>query len=264
MPIVSMQELVEAGVHFGARTSLWCPKMKPFIYGKRSKIHIIDLRATLSGLIRAFHFLESVVAGGKKVVFVGTKRQAQEIVRSEAIRCEQFFVAERWLGGTLTNLRTIRERINRLEELENLEKTGRLAEFSKKMISTINRERTKITRNFEGIRQMKGMPGAIVLIDPKHEDIALAEAIKLNVPVVALADTDCDPDPVDFLVPGNDDALRSIATVVKVLADACASGAQKAKENAAINARAEGGHGRPNDLGPATLDPNVGAVSYGG
>jgi small subunit ribosomal protein S2 len=244
MAIANMQDLLDAGVHFGSHTSRWNPKMKPFIHGKRNNVHIVDIKQTLKGLIRAYKFLENVTASGKKVVFVGTKRQAQEVVRAEAARGEQYFVAQRWLGGTLTNIRTIRERVVRLEELEALETTGQIHEFSKKMISKINREKKKISQNFEGIRNMKQIPGAMVIIDPKNEAIALAEAIKLNIPVVALADTDCDPDPIDFLVPGNDDGIRSIQTIVSVLIDGCLSGASKQKQNAALEERSKATNNR--------------------
>jgi small subunit ribosomal protein S2 len=252
MAIVKMQDLLEAGVHFGARASRWNPKMKPYIYGKRSKIHIIDLRETVKGLIRACKFLENTTAKGKKVVFVGTKRQACDAIRSEAQRAEQYFVAERWLGGTLTNLKTVRRRVTRLEELEALEESGELAEFSKKMISQINRERRKITRNFEGIRDMKQLPAALVLVDPTEEKIALKEAMKLDIPVVAIADTDCDPDPVDFLVPANDDAFRSVHLLLGAMADACLRGQEKGREAAMVAARSAEGAAQ------------VGAVSFGG
>lgn len=256
MAIVTMQDLLEAGVHYGARSSLWCPKMAPYIHSKRSNIHIIDLRETLKGIIRSCKFLEQINAQGKRAIFVGTKRQAAEVVRTEAARAEQFFVAGRWLGGTLTNLRTIRERVGRLEELEALEANGAIQDFSKKMISSINREKTKITANFEGIREMKGQPGAIVLVDPKQEHIALAEAIKLNVPVVALADTDCNPDMVDFLIPGNDDSFRSISLIIGLLADACERGRKKQGEMAQIQERA-GAQGAP-------VAATAGAASFGG
>ncbi|MBN1257394.1 MAG: 30S ribosomal protein S2 [Planctomycetes bacterium] len=268
MAIVKMQELLEAGVHFGARTSKWNPKMKPYIFGSRSKVHIIDLRESLRGLIRAYKFLENLTAQNKKVVFVGTKRQAKEVVRSEAKRADQFFVAERWLGGTLTNIRTVRERVARLEELEMLETTGEIQEFSKKMISHINRERKKISRNFEGIREMKSVPGALVLIDPNEEKIALREAMKLNIPTIAIADTDSDPDLIDFLIPANDESFRSIHAILSVLANACISGAGKRKENAMLAARAAGAPGEappPPAASPEVkINPSVGAVSFGG
>ncbi|MFH0911684.1 MAG: 30S ribosomal protein S2 [Planctomycetota bacterium] len=263
MALVKVRELLEAGVHFGSRTSQWNPKMTPYIYGKRSKIHIIDVRQTLRGLVRACKFIESVAARGEKVIFVGTKRPAQETVRSEARRAGQFFVAQRWLGGTLTNLRTIRERVARLEELEALEASGEIQRFSKKMISTINRERRKISRNFEGIREMTKMPGAVILVDPKEEHIALAEALKVGISIVAVADTDCDPEPIDFVIPANDDAIRSVEVLVRVLADACLAGTSRMSEMAMIAARG----GDLSSAGPglaAEIDASAGAVTFGG
>ncbi|MHC4886798.1 MAG: 30S ribosomal protein S2 [Planctomycetota bacterium] len=257
MASVKMQDLLEAGVHFGARSSSWNPKMAPYIHGKRSKIHIVDLKQTMRGLIRACALLKKLTSEGKQVVFVGTKRQAQDIVRTEAARANQHFVAQRWLGGTLTNLDTIRKRVKRLIELEELETGGHLQEFSKKMISSIQREKRKISRNFEGIRNMKSLPAAMVIVDPKEERIALAEAIKLGIPTIALVDTDCDPEPVDVVIPGNDDSLRSIQTIVGAMADACAEGSGYSAESAAIAARAA--------EGPATdIGADTGAVSFGG
>lgn len=252
MAIVDMKELLEAGVHFGARASSWNPKMEKYIFCKRNKVHIINMRETLRGLIRAYKFLEKITSEGKKVVFIGTKRQAQEVVRTEARRANQFFVAQRWLGGTLTNIKTIRERVQRLDELESLETSGRIKDFSKKMISQINREKRKISRNFEGIREMKKLPGALVIVDPRNEKISLAEALKLDIPVISLIDTDCDPDPIDFIIPGNDDGIRSIQAIIGTLADACISGASKRSENVMISEKS------------APIDANVGAVSYGG
>lgn len=224
--IATMEELIEAGVHFGTRCARWNPKMEPYIHSKRNKIYIIDLRETLKGLIRSCHFLKKVAAKGQKVLFVGTKRQAADTVKQEADRCKGYFVTHRWLGGTLTNMDTMRQRVTRLEELESLEKTGEIHQFSKKMISSLARQKKKIFRNFEGIRHMKKLPGAVVLIDPDHEDIALAESMKLGVPVIAIADTDCNPDPIDFLIPANDDSSRSNAILLRCLADAIIEGEQ--------------------------------------
>lgn len=239
MPDVNLKELIEAGVHFGTRTANWNPKMKPYIHSAKGGIHIIDLRQTLRGLIRACSFLTKIAASGQKVLFVGTKRQAQEIVRQEATRAKSFFIVHRWLGGVLTNMETMRRRVARLEELEGLVTTGQIDEFSKKMASSLSRERKKVFRNFEGIRQMDRKPGAIVLVDPKQEHIALAEAMKLEVPVIALVDTDCDPEPVDFIIPSNDDSQRSIQALIGKLADAVIEGAAKAGNRATIAARAE-------------------------
>lgn len=256
MSIVQVNELIEAGVHFGHRASRWNPKMRPYIYGKRNLIHIIDLRETVRGLLRAHRFLAQTVGQGKLVLFVGTKRQAKELVEREAARCNMPYVSERWLGGTLTNYRTIRNRLKRLQELEALwlppgENPGRIdmnayirsmcndagkldvtkaperAEirtYSKKMVSQLNRELSKIRRNLVGIREMNRLPDALIVIDPKREHIAIQEAKRMGVPTVALIDTDSDPDPVDLPIPGNDDSIRSIELMVKKLADAVLEG----------------------------------------
>jgi len=220
LSIVNVQELVDAGFHFGHRTSRWNPKMKPFIFGKRNLIHIINLRETVKGLIIACKFLTSLVQTNKDVLFVGTKWQARDITIREAQRCGMHYVSERWLGGALTNFDTIRKRLERLEELENLEKSGDIKQFSKKAISSLTRERKKILSNLEGIRNMASLPGALVVVDPKHEHIAVSEAKKLGIPTVCLADTDCDPDMIDICVPGNDDAIRSVELFLTKTADA--------------------------------------------
>lgn len=224
MSILSIQELVDAGFHFGHRTSRWNPKMRPFIYGKQNLIHIINLRETVRGLIIATKFLTNLVQAGKDVLFVGTKWQARNLILQEAQRSGMHYVSERWLGGTLTNFDTIRKRLERLEELEDLEKTGDISQFSKKVIASFNRERKKILTNLQGIRNMTKLPGALVIIDPKNEHNALSEAIKLGIPTVCLADTDCDPDRIDVCVPGNDDAIRSINLFLSKAADAIIAG----------------------------------------
>jgi small subunit ribosomal protein S2 len=219
-----LKELVDAGVHFGHRASRWNPKMRPYIYGKRNLIHIIDLRETVRGVLRASKYLTKVASQGSLVLFVGTKRQARDIVQREAERCGMPYVIERWLGGCLTNFRTIRSRLKRLEELEKLEATGEINTYSKKMISSLNRERGKIHRNLSGIREMNRLPEALVVIDPRREHNAVAEAKKLGIKVVAMIDTDCDPDLVDLPIPGNDDSMRSIELVVARLASAVLEG----------------------------------------
>jgi len=221
---VTPKELVEAGIHFGHKTSRWNPKMKPYIFGKRKNIHIVDLRQTLRSVVRAHHFLRKEAAKGGAFLFVGTKRQARTIVEAEAKRAESFYAADRWIGGTLTNLEVIRRRIKRLEELEYLEDSGQMNNFSKKVISTLMREKRKITRNLQGIREMNKIPSALIIIDPRHEHNALAEARKLDVPVIALVDTDSDPEDIDIVIPGNDDAMRSIEIVCSKLADAILAG----------------------------------------
>lgn len=221
-----VKALVDAGVHFGHRVSRWNPKMQPYIHGKRNNIHIIDVRETVKGLLRAKKLIQQSVASGKDVLFVGTKRQARHAVQDEATRCGMHYVSERWLGGTLTNFRTIRQRLNRLEELEKLWETGAIETYSKKMKSTLSREMKKIKANLEGIRKMERMPGIMFIIDTRREHIAVKEARKLGVKTVALIDTDSDPDVIDLPIPGNDDAMRAIEVVVRELADAVIDGKQ--------------------------------------
>src|ERR1700761_4743682 len=221
-----VKALVDAGVHFGHRVSRWNPKMEPYIKGKRNMIHILDVRETIKGLFRAKKLLQNTVAGGKDILFVGTKRQARFAVEEEAKRCGMHYVSERWLGGTLTNFRTIRARLNRLEELEKLWATGQIDTYSKKMKSTLQREMEKIKTNLEGIRKMDKMPGVMFIIDTRREHIAVKEAKKLGVPTIALIDTDSDPDLIDLPIPGNDDAMRAIEIIMRELADAVIEGKQ--------------------------------------
>lgn len=223
MPL-AVKELIDAGVHFGHRASRWNPKMKPYIYGKRNMIHIIDLKETVRGLLRATKFFHRVAASNGLIAFVGTKRQAAETIVEECTRCQMPYITERWLGGTLTNFRTIRSRLQRLEELESILDGEQALSYSKKMIATLTRERTKIDRNLSGIRHMARLPEALFVVDPHREHIAVAEARKLGIKVVALLDTDCDPDLVDLPIPGNDDSMRSIELVIRHLADAIIEG----------------------------------------
>jgi small subunit ribosomal protein S2 len=216
--------LIDAGIHFGHRAGRWNPKMKPYIFCARNSIHIVDIKETIRGLIRARKFITSVVSSGKDILFVGTKRQARQAVSHHATRVGMPYVSERWLGGTLTNFRTIRARLSRLEELEQMEEQGLLAAESKKMESTLRRELRKIQRNLGGIRIMDKLPGALVVIDARREANAVQEARKLGIPTVALLDTDSDPDLVDLPIPGNDDAMRAIEVVITQLADAVAEG----------------------------------------
>jgi small subunit ribosomal protein S2 len=219
-----VKDLIEAGIHFGHRATNWNPKMKPFIFGKRNKIHIIDVKATIKGLLVARKFVTQTVAGGKDVLFVGTKRQARGCLERLVKDTAMPYVTERWLGGTLTNFRTIRERLKRLEELERLESTGDINSYSKKMESQLHREKAKILRNLEGIRGMDKLPGAMVVIDVKREINAVREARKLGIPTVCLIDTDSDPDFADIAIPGNDDAMRAIEVVVDSLCKAVMEG----------------------------------------
>jgi small subunit ribosomal protein S2 len=235
---VLVKELIEAGVHFGHRTSRWNPKMRPYIYGRRKLIHVIDVRETIRGLLRAKKYLQQVASAGSLVLFVGTKRQAAETIEQQAKRCGMPFVSDRWLGGTLTNFRTIRSRLGRLEELETLRASEELATYSKKMQSALNREYRKMYRNLNGIRTMSRLPEVLVVIDPKKEKNAIREARKLGITTVALIDTDSDPDEVDLPIPGNDDSIRSIELVVSQLADAVLAG--RASAGALKQEQAEG------------------------
>src|SRR3954449_11021932 len=232
--------LVDAGVHFGHRVSRWNPKMQPYIHGKRNMIHIIDVKETVKGLLRAKRLITQTIAGGKDVLFVGTKRQARHAVEEEAKRCGMHYVSERWLGGTLTNFRTIRARLNRLEELEKLWETGQIETYSKKMKATLGRERDKIKSNLEGIRRMEKMPGVMFIIDTRREHIAVKEAKKLGVKTIALIDTDSDPDLIDLPIPGNDDAMRAIELIVHELAEAVIEGKQTRPDKGADEAGAAG------------------------
>ncbi|MCG3137846.1 MAG: hypothetical protein HJJLKODD_01701 [Phycisphaerae bacterium] len=215
-----VKDLIESGVHFGHKASRWNPKMQPYILGKRNTVHIVNIKETVRGLLQANKFIAQVVSQGQDILFVGTKRQARLAIRTAADKCGMHYVIERWLGGTLTNFRTIRSRLSRLEELEKLEETGQLFEESKKTISRLSREKRKILRNLEGIRKMSKLPGALVIVDARHEVNAIHEARKLHIPTICLIDTDSDPDLVDIAIPGNDDAIRAIEIVIQTLAEA--------------------------------------------
>ena len=243
-----VKELVESGVHFGHRSSRWNPKMRPYIYARRNKIHIIDVRETIRGLLRAKKYLSSVASNGSLVLFIGTKRQAGDTVQKEADRCGMPYVNDRWLGGTLTNFRTIRSRLSRLEELEQIRESDEINTYSKKMQSSLNREYRKMYRNLNGMRTMNRLPECMVIVDPKKEKNAVKEARKLGIATVALIDTDCDPDLVDLPIPGNDDSMRSIDLVVGILADAIAEG--KAQTAAQQQQQSEGADGSANGATP--------------
>ena len=219
-----VKEMIEAGVHFGHRTSLWNPKMSPYIFGKKKQIHILDIRETLRGLLRAKKYLSQVAAGGSLILFVGTKRQAGEAVEAQALRCGMPFVSERWLGGTLTNFRTIRSRLGRLEELEDLRGSEKINDYSKKMQSSLNREYRKMYRNLNGLRTMNRLPECLFIVDPGKERNAVREAKRLGIATVALIDTDSDPTDIDLPIPGNDDGIRSVELVMRNLADAVNAG----------------------------------------
>lgn len=218
MAVVTIKSLLEAGVHFGHQTRRWNPKMKRFIFEERNGIYIIDLQRTLIQLNEACQFIREVVRSGKSVLFVGTKRQAREAIEEAARRCKMHYVTQRWLGGTLTNNQTIRKSIGRLKELEAMVEDGRMVALSKKEVSSLTRERERLHRNLGGIREMTELPGAVFLVDTKRERIATHEAAKLDVPIVAMIDTNADPDEVDYPVPGNDDAVKSISLITSVIA----------------------------------------------
>src|SRR4051794_41477932 len=239
-----VKALVDAGVHFGHRVSRWNPKMEPYIHGKKNMIHIINVKETVRGLMLAKRLINQTVAQGKDVLFVGTKRQARHAVEEEARRCGMHYVAERWLGGTLTNFRTIRARLNRLDELDKLWETGAIeAGYSKKMKATLGRERDKIKTNLEGIRKMERMPGVMFIIDTRREHIAVKEAKKLGVPTIALIDTDSDPDLIDLPIPGNDDAMRAVEIILSELADSIIEG-KTGRTEKADDAQAQQGRRR--------------------
>lgn len=222
-----MKEFLEAGVHFGHQRGRWNPKMKPYIFDVRDGIHIIDLQKTVELCKQACEFVKSITAQGSKVLFVGTKKQAQQIVVEEATRSNMFYVTERWLGGTLTNYKTIREGINRLKRIEDMEVKGIFDLLPKKEVNALKKERVKLLKVFNGIREMKKLPGALFVIDPGKEDIAVTEAARLGIPVVAVVDTNCDPDRIGYLMPGNDDAIKSIRLFASLVASACLEGIQE-------------------------------------
>ncbi len=224
MATVLVKDLMEAGVHFGHRASRWNPKMRPYILARKNLIHIIDVRETVRGILRARKYLQQVAAAGSLVLLVGTKRQATETIEQEGKRCGMPYVSDRWLGGTLTNFRTIRSRLTRLEELESIRTSDVIHSYSKKMQSALNREYRKMFRNLNGIRTMNRLPECLVVVDPKKEKNAVREARKMGITTVALIDTDSDPDEVDVPIPGNDDSIRSIELIMRLLADAILAG----------------------------------------
>ena len=230
MTTVSLRELLEAGVHFGHQSKRWNPKMAPFIFGTKNGIHIIHLQQTATSLVRACKYVNSVVSRGGKVLFVGTKRQAQEIIREEAARSEMFHVTNRWLGGTLTNFTTIKQSIERLTYLEQARDDGKFGFLTKKEALGYEREIAKLKKSLGGIQLMKKLPDVVFVVDPRKEKIAVNEARKLKIPLIAVVDTNCDPDSIDYVVPGNDDALKSIRLFASKIADACIEGTHMAKD----------------------------------
>jgi len=228
-----MKQLLEAGVHFGHKTSRWNPKMKPFIFGERNGIHIIDLQQTLKYFEIAYEFVVNLTSNGGKILFVGTKKQARDAIREEAQRCGMPYVDHRWLGGTLTNFRTIRQSVEKLKRIEGWFVDGTIERFPKKERLKLERLKAKLERNLAGIKNMETLPDALYIVDPVHEEIAVLEARKLKIPIVAIVDTNCDPDLIDFIIPGNDDAIRAIKLITSKIADACLEGIEIYKEKVA-------------------------------
>ncbi len=226
MAVISMKHLLEAGVHFGHQTRRWNPKMAPYIFTQRNGIYIIDLQKTVRKMDEAYMFVRNLAMEGKTILFVGTKKQAQESIEQEAKRCNMFYVNHRWLGGMLTNFRTIRTRVDRLNEIDKMENNGQFELLPKKEVIKLMHEREKLEANLGGIRTMKSLPGAIFIVDPKKENIAVMEARALGIPIVGIVDTNCDPDEVDYVIPGNDDAIRAVKLIAGKLADAVLEGKQ--------------------------------------
>ena len=226
MGVISMKQLLEAGVHFGHQTRRWNPKMAKYIFTERNGIYIIDLQKTVRKVDEAYNFVRSVAQSGKAVLFVGTKKQAQEAVKEEATRAGQFYVNERWLGGMLTNYQTIQKRIKRLKELEQMEADGTFDVLTKKEVQSLRHEMGKLEKYLGGIKEMNRLPGALFVVDPRKERVADAEARKLRIPIVAIVDTNCDPDEIDYVIPGNDDAIRAVRLLTGRMADAVLEGRQ--------------------------------------
>ena len=226
MAVVAMKQLLEAGVHFGHQTKRWDPKMAEYIYQARNGIHIIDLQKTSKKIDEAYKFMKDIAEEGKTILFVGTKKQAQECVKDAAIKSNMFYVDQRWLGGMLTNFKTIKTRIARLNKLEEMENDGTFEVLPKKEVAALKNEKEKLEKNLGGIRDMKEMPGAMLVVDPKNERIAVLEAKKLNIPIVGLVDTNCNPEDVDYPIPGNDDAIRAVKLITDVMANAIIEGRQ--------------------------------------
>ena len=239
MSQITMKQLLEAGVHFGHQTKRWNPKMKPYIFGARNGIYIIDLQKTVRYFKTAYQFIKEVVENGDKVLFVGTKKQAQDSILEEAVRADQYYVNNRWLGGMLTNFSTIKASIDRLKKIEAMAQDGTYDLITKKEALQLDREKAKLEKSLGGIKHMTKLPGAIFVVDPKKEAIAVKEARKLGIPVVGVVDTNCDPDEIDYIIPGNDDAIRALRLFASKMADACLEGVDAREKN--LRSEAEGG-----------------------
>ena len=246
MAALNMKELLEAGVHFGHQTRRWNPKMKPYIFGSRNGIHIIDLQKTVKLFDEIHTFIVRAVADGYSVLFVGTKKQGHDAIIEESERCGMFYIINRWLGGTLTNFQTIRKSIARLKELENMKADGSINRYTKKEVLKMEKELAKLEKNLGGIKDMDELPGAVFVVDPKREHIAVKETKKLGIPVIAITDTNCDPEDIDYIIPGNDDAIRAIRLICSKIADACIAGHELAEEK--LRAEAEVSKEKDEDL----------------
>lgn len=259
MAQITMKQMLEAGVHFGHQTKRWNPKMKPYIFGARNGIYIVDLQKTVRYFKNAYQFIQETVASGEKVLFVGTKKQAQDAIREESLRADQYFVNNRWLGGMLTNFATIKASIDRLKKIEAMAADGTMEQYTKKEALKLEREREKLEKNLGGIKNMTKLPGAVFVIDPNKESIAVKEANKLGIPVVAVVDTNCDPDNIDYIIPGNDDAIRAIRLFANRMSEACVEGAEQRKD--AKQTEAEGSDepvveaAAPAEVAPAEVAP---------
>jgi len=256
LSVVSMKQLLEAGVHFGHQTKRWNPKMKPYIFASRNGIYIIDLQKTVRMANEAYEFVRDLAARGGKILFVGTKKQAQETIEREAKNCGMFYMKERWLGGTLTNFSTIKRRVQRLKELEKMEEEGTFELLPKKEVIKLKKEYAKLKKYLDGIRDMEDLPDALYVVDPKREYIAVAEAKKLDIPVVAIVDTNCDPDLIDYPIPGNDDAIRAVALLTNIISTAVIEGKRiggieeevKTQEEEEIESQEEESQSEPSTL----------------
>ena len=260
MAVTTMKALLEAGVHFGHQKSRWNPKMSKYIYSTRNDIHIIDLAISVQKVEEAYEFVKSVVSQGKSVLFVGTKKQAQEAVKAEAERCDMFYINQRWLGGTLTNFKTIRTRIQRLTKINEMEKIGEFQQLTKKEAASLVKERDALEKNLGGIKNMQSLPGCLFVIDLKREENAINEAHKLNIPIVAVVDTNCDPDLVDYVIPGNDDAIRAVQLFASIIADAVIEARQGEAGLAASKAAQEAPAEEPETMEEALAEAETPAV----
>ncbi len=258
MSHVTMKELLEAGCHFGHQTKRWNPKMKPYIFGARNGIYIINLQKSVGMFKTAYDFIQDVAESGKSVLFVGTKKQARETIYEEANRAEMYYVQNRWLGGMLTNLQTVKTSIERLAHLNEIQNDGTIESYTKKERLKLGKDRDKLEAVIGGISQMKGLPGAIFIVDPKKESIAVKEAKRLNIPIVGLVDTNCDPDDIDYVIPGNDDAIRSIRLISSRIADACIEGRKRYNEKRA--AASDKGNEEVEDQAAAVAEAAVDAT----